>query len=162
MAQIFGCVIWTLTPWFTTSRLMIFYEDITRNVMARFDTWGFSHSRPLPIGVNKKVIGIMKDKLGGRIMTEFVALRLKLYAYKTLGESGDKKCKGVKKCIVKKMLDCEEYGQCLLAGQNMFQKQLMFWNMKHEVHTVEVNRLALSRNDNKRVVQSNRVRCWQA
>ena len=42
---------------------------------------------------------LMKDELGRRIMTEFVALRPKLYAYKTLGGSGQKKCRGVKKCI---------------------------------------------------------------
>ena len=51
-----------------------FYEDIANDVEARFDTSGYSKTdfRPLPIGLNKKVI---KDKLGGKIMTEFVALR---------------------------------------------------------------------------------------
>ena len=79
-----------------------FCKDISSNVEARFDTSGYSHSCPLPMGVNKKVIGLMKDELGGRTMTKFVALRLKLYAYKTLRGSGDKKCKGVKKCVMKK------------------------------------------------------------
>ena len=48
---------------------------------ARFNTSGYSkkYSRPLPICLNKKVIGLMKDELGGKIMTEFVALRPKLY-----------------------------------------------------------------------------------
>ena len=59
-------------------------------------------------------------------MTEFVALRSKLYTYKMLGESGDKKCKGVKKCIVKKTLDFKDCKQCLLAGWNTFRKQLLF------------------------------------
>ena len=87
-----------------------FYEDNSDDVEARFDTSGYSHSqvRPLPIGVNKKVIGFMKDELNGRVMTELMALRLKMYAYNTLGGSGDKKCKGVKKCLVKKMLDFED------------------------------------------------------
>ena len=70
--------------------------------------------------MSKKVIGLMKDKLGGRIITEFVALRLKLYAYETLGGRGDKKC------IIKKTLDFEDYMQCLLAGQDAFRKQLFF------------------------------------
>ena len=56
-----------------------FYRDIAKNVEKRFDTSGYSkdENRPLPIGKNKKVIGLMKDELGGKIMTEFVALRAK-------------------------------------------------------------------------------------
>ena len=73
-----------------------FYKDIAGDVEARFDTSGYSQNHLLFIGVNKKVIGLMKDKLGGRVMTEFIALRPKLYAYKTLSGSGDKMCKGVK------------------------------------------------------------------
>ena len=84
-----------------------FYEDISNDVEARFDTSGYSKTdfRPLlPIGLNKKVIGLMKDELGGKIMTEFMALRPKLYSYKKLCGSEDKKCKGIKKCVVKKTL----------------------------------------------------------
>ena len=62
-----------------------FYRDIAKDVEKRFDTSGYSkdENRPLPIGKNKKVIGLMKDELGGKIMTEFVALRAKMHAYKT-------------------------------------------------------------------------------
>ena len=70
-----------------------FYEDIADDVPARFDTSGYCRNRPLPVGLNKKVIGLMKDELGGKIMTEFVALRPKLYSYKKLDGSEDKKCK---------------------------------------------------------------------
>ena len=52
-----------------------FYEDIADDVPATFDTSGYCPNRPLPVGLNKKVIGPMKDELGGKIMTEFVALR---------------------------------------------------------------------------------------
>ena len=69
-----------------------FYEDIASDVKARFDTSCYNRSHPLPMGVNKKVIGLMKDELGGKIMTEFVALRLKLYTCKTLSGDEDKKC----------------------------------------------------------------------
>ena len=138
-----------------------FYKDIARNVMATFDTSGYSQGHPLHIGVNKKVIGLMKDELGGRVMTNFVALRPKLYAYKTLSGGGDKKCKGVKKCVVKKMLDFDEYKHCLFtkAGQReiVYQKQLMFWNRPHKVYTFRVNKVALNRDDNKQVVQSDGV-----
>ena len=134
-----------------------FYEDITSNVKARFDMSGYSHSHPLSMGVNKKFIGLIKHELGGRIMTEFVALRLKLYVYKTLSGSGDKKGKGATECVIKKTPDFEDNKQCLLAGRKRFRKQLLFWNKLHEVHTIEVNKLALSRDDNKRVVQNDGV-----
>ena len=75
-----------------------FYADIVDDVPARFDTSGYYPNQPLPVGINKKVIGHMKDELGGKIMTEFVALRPKLYSYKVLDGSEDKKCKGIKKC----------------------------------------------------------------
>ena len=57
-----------------------FYRDIAKAVEKRFDTSGYSKNKnsPLPIGKNKKVIGLMKDKLGGKIMTGFVALRAKM------------------------------------------------------------------------------------
>ena len=73
-----------------------FYKDIAEDVKDRFNMSGYNPNRPLPVGLNKKVIGLMKDEPGGEIMTEFVTLRPKMYAYKT-GESESKKCKGIKK-----------------------------------------------------------------
>ena len=56
-----------------------FYEDIAEDVKEKFDTSGYSKedARPLPIGLNKKIIGLMKDELGGKIMTEFVCIKTK-------------------------------------------------------------------------------------
>ena len=93
-----------------------FYADIADDVEERFDTSGYSGNKPLPVGLNKKVIGLMKDELGGNIMTEFVALRPKLYSYRKLNGACDKKCKGIKKCIVKKTLSFEDYKNCLLVN----------------------------------------------
>ena len=59
-----------------------FYKDIAEDVPARFDTSGYNPDRPLPVGLNKKVIGLMKDEIGGEIMTEFMTLRPKMYAIK--------------------------------------------------------------------------------
>ena len=90
-----------------------FYADIVDDIPAGFNASGYCPNRPLPIGLNKKVIGLMKDELGGAIMTEFVALRQKLYSYKKLDGVEDKKCTGIKKCIVKKTLTFEDYKNCL-------------------------------------------------
>ena len=60
-----------------------FYKDIAEDVKERFDTSNFSYDRPLPIDMTKKVVGLMKDELGGGIINEFVALRPKAYSYRT-------------------------------------------------------------------------------
>ena len=52
-----------------------FYKDIANNVEKRFDTSNYEVNRPLPTGKNKKVIGLMKDELGGKIIPAFVTLR---------------------------------------------------------------------------------------
>ena len=123
-----------------------FYEDIANDVEARFDTNGYSKTdfRPLPIGLNKKVMGLMKNELGGKIMTKCVALRPKLYSYKRLDGSEDKKCKGIKKCTVKKILTFEDYKTCLFNDSTKYRSQLMFRSSKHEVHTIEVNKVPLN------------------
>ena len=80
-----------------------FYIEISEDIESRFDTSGYL-DRPLPVGRNKKVIRLMKDEFGGTIMTEFIALRSKLYSFRKLDGSENKKCKGIKKCVVKKTL----------------------------------------------------------
>ena len=60
-----------------------FYKDISSDVDKRFDTSNYEVNRPLPTGKNKKVIGLIKDELGGKIITEFVTLRPKTYSYLT-------------------------------------------------------------------------------
>ena len=68
-----------------------FFANISDDIPTRFDTSGYCPNCPLPVGLNKKVIGLMKDELGGAIMTEFIALRPKLYSYIKLDGSEDKK-----------------------------------------------------------------------
>ena len=70
-----------------------FYKDVANDVEKRFDTSNYEVDRPLPTGKNKKVIGLMKDELGGRIITEFVALRPKTYSYLTDDFKEDKRLK---------------------------------------------------------------------
>ena len=79
-----------------------FYEDIASDVENRFDTSNYELNRPLPTGKNKKVIGLMKDELGGKIITEFVTLRPKTYSFLTDDGKEDKKAKGTKKCVIKR------------------------------------------------------------
>ena len=145
-----------------------FYEDIaiTGDVKERFDTSGYSKedARPLPIELNKKIIGLMKDELEGKIMTEFVALRPKLYAYRKLDGEENKRCKGIKKCVVKKTLGFDDYRKCLFGpvgdlgkSESIYRQQLIFRSRKHEVHTVEVSKVASNRDDDKRLAKKDRT-----
>ena len=126
-----------------------FYRDIAEDIEKRFDTSGYK-DRPLPVGKNKKVIGLMKDELGGEIMKEFISLRPKMYSYR-VGNTEPKKCKGIKKCVVKKTITFDDYKDCLFKGRNVRKSQLLFRSNKHEIKTLEVNKLALNSQDDKRI-----------
>ena len=67
------------------------YKDIAEHVETRFDTSNYELDRPWPNGKNKKVLGLMKDKLDGKIMTKFVEIRAKAYSYLIDDTSEDKK-----------------------------------------------------------------------
>ena len=96
-----------------------FYKDIAQDVEERFDTSNYDVDRPLPKGKNKEVIGLMKDELGGGIITEFVALRPKTYSYMTEEFIEMKKAKATKKYVIKKMLKFEDYKKCLFHNEPM-------------------------------------------
>ena len=83
-------------------------------------------------------------------MTEFVSLQPKMYFYK-VGNSEPKKCKGIKKCVVKCMISFDDYKGCLFCRERNQRSQLLFRSRKHEVKMLEVNKLALSREDDKRI-----------
>ena len=107
-----------------------FYKDIVSDVENRFETSNDEANksettaepsslersalacRPLPTGNNKKVIGLMKDELDGKIITEFVTLRPKTYSFLTDNGKEDKKGKGTKKCIIKMMIKFNHYKKC--------------------------------------------------
>ena len=75
-----------------------FYKDISANLKHMFDTsdYPLNHSSGIPSGLNRKVIGMFKDEVGGDIIDEFVGLRAKLYSYKMFEGEESKNCKGVK------------------------------------------------------------------
>ena len=134
-----------------------FYKDIANDVEKRFDTSNHECNRPLPIGKNKKVIGLMKDELGGKIITEFVILRPKPYSHFTDDGKEDKKAKGTKKCVIKRMIKFNDYKNCLLKDKVLLKPQQRFIRKKHDVYTEDINKIALSTNDDKRIVSSDKI-----
>ena len=135
----------------------------------RFDTSRYSKddNRPLSIGINKKVRGMMKDELGGKIMTEFFALRANMYAYRKIDRMAaqhvhfvacdEKRCKGTKKCVVSEGLTFDDYKTCLFDGKTIYKGQMLFENKKHKVYTVNKYKIALNRDDDKRIVQADGI-----
>ena len=107
-----------------------FYKDIANDVDKRFDTSNYECNRPLPTGKNEKVIGLMKDELGGKIITEFVTLRPKTYSYLTDDGKEDKKAKGTKKCVIKRIIKFDDYKNCLSKDKVLLKSQQRFISKK--------------------------------
>ena len=130
-----------------------FYKDIVSDVEKWFDTSNYDKNddSPLAVGVNKKVIGKFKDELGGKIMTEFCALRAKAYAYKLDDDTEHKKVKGTKKCVIKRELMFKNYKDSLFNDKIILRSQQRFRSDHHRVYTEEDNEIALSSNDDKRI-----------
>ena len=134
-----------------------FCKDISNDVEKRFDTSNYEVNRPLLTGKNKKVIGLMKDELGGKIITEFVTLRLKTYSYLTDDCKEDKKAKGTKKCVIKRMIKFNDYKNCLLKDKVILKSQQRFISKKRDVYPENINKIALSNNDDKRIVLTDKI-----
>ena len=130
-----------------------FYKDIANE--KRFDTSNYEVDRPLPTGKNKQVIGLMKDELGGGIITEFVALRPKTFIL-TDDCKENKKAKGTKKCLIKRMIKFDDYKKCLLNDEIVLKSQQRFRIKGHDVYKKNMNKIALSSNDDKRLTASDK------
>ena len=91
-------------------------------------------------------------------MTEFVALRTKMYAYREIDkEAEEERCKGTKKCVLSEGLTFDDYKTCLFDGKTVYRGQTLFENKKHEVHTINKYKTALNRDDDKRIVQADGI-----
>ena len=135
-----------------------FFKNISGDVKKLFDTSNFpkNHLCGIETGQNKKVAGMFKDEVGGKIIEEFVGLRSKLYFYKLNGEE-EKKCKGIKKNVVKKNIKFEDYKECLFSRRDQMRKMNVIRSYNHELFSEEVNKIALSANDDKRFILSDGI-----
>ena len=134
-----------------------FYKDTANDVEKRFDTSNYEVNRPLPIGKNKKVIGLMKDDLGGKIIMEFITLRPKTYSYLIDDCKKDKKAKGTKKRVIKRMIKFNDYKKCLLKDEVLLKSQQRFISKKHDVYKENISKKAFSNDDDKRIVSSGKI-----
>ncbi len=104
----------------------------------------------------------MKDECGGNHILKFVGLRSKLYAYKVDNLRNDnkewkydvqkKKCKGIRKYVIKKEITIDDYEECLFSKRPQFRAMNTIRSRRHDVGTERINKTALSADDDKRVV----------
>ena len=100
-----------------------FYKVIAVDVEKRFDTSNYGVYRPLSIGKNKNVIGLMKDELGGKIMTEFAPLRSNTYSYLMNRGNTGKKAKETRKYVIKRILKFNDYKNYLINNDAILKSQ---------------------------------------
>ena len=114
----------------------------------------------------KKVLGKFKDELGGKIMTKFVALRAKTYLFLIDDFTDDdyeknrivnKKAKGIKNSVIKREILFNNYIDSLFKNKALHRSQQRFRSDHHKVYTEEVNKIALSRSDDKRIQTFDKV-----
>ena len=136
-----------------------FYSDISADIRTKFDASDYppDHKSGILSGVNKKVIGMFKDEVAGQQITHFVGLRPKLYSFKVEDSSTTKKCKGIKKNVVKKGIDFEDYVQCLYSGKKRMRSMKIIRSENHDIYSKEVNKVALSNEDDKRKLGKDKI-----
>ena len=130
------------------------YEDIKNDVDKWYDTSNYDEDHPsgLRSSKNKKVIGYFKDECGGKFITEFVGLKPKSYSYETSDGKAEKKCKGVKKYVVKNHITHEDYKECLFSGESQLRTMNTIRSHQHDVGSERINKMALSADDDKRII----------
>ena len=101
---------------------------------------------------------MFKDEVAGRQITYFVALRPKLYSFKIEDSKEVRKCKGIKKNVVKKGIEFEDYVQCLFLGKKQMRSMKIIRSENHDIYSKEVNKIALSNQDDKRQVLKDKVK----
>ena len=136
-----------------------FYKDISYDIETKFDTSDYPPNHPSGIltGVNKKVIGMFKDEVAGKQITHFVGLRPKLYSFRIEEDKEVRKCKGIKKNVIKKKLDFDDYVKCLFSGEKKLRSMKIIRSEKHDIYSKEVNKIALSNEDDKRHVLKDKI-----
>ncbi len=136
------------------------YEDMIDNIDI-YDTSNYKSGDVLFSSKNKKVIGKFKDELGVKVMSEFIGLRSKSYAFTYIDinniERCDKKLKGIKKNIIKETINFKHYYNCLTLKKEEYRKMNTIRSYKHQLYTEEINKKALGAFDDKRYILENGI-----
>lgn len=140
-----------------------FYNDLLNKpgLIECMDTSNLPHKHPCYTNARKKIPGLFSDETDGRIMTEFIALRAKSYAY-ILDNKEKIKAKGIRGHVVKNHMSFNDHMNCLFADDkedsfNPYRENVSIRSFNHEIQTIKSNKLSFNRQDDKRVVQIDRI-----
>ena len=139
-----------------------FFGNISNDIEKWSDTSNFdkNYKRALLIGKNKKVPGLFKDELGGKIIIEVIELRQKTYTYLDDDGNDHKKTKGTKRCVIKQELMFENFKDCWSNNKNVYRSQQRFKSYNHDVYTENINKIALCSNDDKRIQTYDKIKTY--
>lgn len=139
-----------------------FYTDMVADIDERYDTSDYPLNNVYGIEQkNKKQPGFFKDELNGRLMTEFVGLRSKMYSFRCSDSnnvcSETKKAKGVTKNTVTKTIQFSDYVDCIENGTILVRTQNTIRSKRHCVYSIRQEKIALSPFDDKRYIHQNNI-----
>lgn len=115
-----------------------------------FDNSDYSKDSPYFCAANKKVLSKMKDEAAGIPITEFVGLRSKMYSYVKDNSNTEKTAKGIRKYVIKKNIQHEDYKDTLQNNKQTFHSMNTIRSVNHQLGSYELNKISLSRFDVKR------------
>ena len=121
---------------------------------SEFDFSDYPKQHILQDNSNKKVVGKFKDELNGSVMSKFISLRSKMYAFK-VAEKEKKICKGISRVAVEKELNFEDYYNCLFYNKSKDILNRRFVSIDHQIYTQNVIKKGLSTSDDKRYYINN-------
>ena len=147
----------------------LYDDDNEDSNMDLFDNSDYHGSSKFFFDGNKKVIGKFKDEAAGKIISEFVGEKPKMYSYKTEIETKpikicgktygkitktkeSKTAKGVKKSVIRKEIKHQNYLDCIFNNQIMKHKMNTIRSQCHQVSSCQINKTSLSCYDDKRYI----------
>ena len=132
------------------------YRDMAEE-LSLYDTSNYPKDHLLYSGLNKKVLGKMKDECAGRMINEAVAIRPKMYLILEENQKNIKKAKGLKKNVVEREIRHEQYKEALFKKKQFWHGRNILGSEGHEIYGTRVNKVSLSSFDAKRLMADDGV-----
>lgn len=133
------------------------YKECIKKDAHLFDTSNYKKKNEYGIKQSEKTLGLMKDENGGKIMTEFVGLRAKMYSLRVNAVDTVKKAKGIRGYVLKKNITFDDYVNCIRRNESTSGIQNRIHSKLHSVYSIAQTKKMLCPFDNKRKVLSDGI-----